>query len=257
MTTLTSRDNPRVRRWAKLTQDSRFRREEKKALIEGPHLVEAFLDSGGTPLALLATESGLAKPEISQLLQRANHQPLVVSEAVFQSVVDSETPQGIAAEIALPDRLPNLEQAQACVFMEGIQDAGNVGTILRSALAFGIRDIVLAKGCADVWSPKVLRAAAGAHFHLGIADHVELAGMLERFGGRLVCTVPRRGTPLPRADLRGRIGWIFGGEGRGISPEVMQRAHLNVSIPMSTGSESLNVAVAASLCFYEAARTNR
>jgi TrmH family RNA methyltransferase len=140
------------------------------------------------------------------------------------------------------------------IFLERVQDPGNVGAILRSAAAFGIRDVVLGRGCADAWSPKVLRAGMGAHFSLCIAEDANLADAVARFGETLVCTAPREGTPLPQAQLPSRIGWIFGAEGQGVSRELAARARIRIMIPMAGLAESLNVAAAAAVCFYEAAR---
>jgi len=146
-----------------------------------------------------------------------------------------------------------LHLVPSCVFLEGVQDAGNVGTILRSASAFGIRHAVLGKGCVDAWSPKVLRAGMGAHFAMEIQENADLADAIKRFGGRVNCTVARGGVALQDADLSGRIGWIFGAEGQGVSDALAARAQLKVTIPMPGGAESLNVAAAAAICFYEAA----
>jgi TrmH family RNA methyltransferase len=140
------------------------------------------------------------------------------------------------------------------VFLEGIQDAGNVGAILRSAAAFRIKDAVLGRGCADAWSPKVLRAGMGAHFSMHIGESADLAAEIARFGGKTACTVPRGGKLLAEADLSGRIGWIFGAEGQGVSEALAGRADLRVAIPMPGGMESLNVAAAAAICFYELSR---
>jgi TrmH family RNA methyltransferase len=146
-----------------------------------------------------------------------------------------------------------LGSAASCVFLDAIQDAGNVGTILRSAGAFGIGHAVLGAGCADAWSPKVLRAGMGAHFAMEVLES-DLADAIAAFGGRLACTVPRGGVPIARADLSGRMGWLFGAEGQGVNDALAARAELKVSIPMPGGAESLNVAAAAAICFYECAR---
>jgi TrmH family RNA methyltransferase len=244
LSVITSRDNPHVRRWRALVQDSRERRAKKRAWIEGEHLVQAFLDSGGKVDALVLARSASMKFVGT---------PVVVSDVVFKSISDVETPTGIGAEISLVEGR-NLEKSSSCVFLEGIQDAGNVGTILRSAAAFGVTHAVLGKGCADAWSPKVLRAGMGAHFSLQIEDGADLAEAMKRFGGKLACTVVKGGTPLPRVDLGGRLGWIFGAEGKGVTAELMQKASLKVSIPMPGGSESLNVAAAAAICLYEFSR---
>lgn len=254
MSVLRSRANPRVRRWQRLAHEARARRAESRALIEGPNLVAAYLDSGGAPEALIVSESGAAKREIEELVRRAGVAPVVLSDAVFRTIADAETPQGIAAEIAIPAARVSLVDSPGCVLLDGIQDAGNVGAILRSAAAFGVRDVLLGAGCADPWSPKVLRAAMGAHFSLRIGASRNPVADVERFGGTVACTVPRGGVPIGEADLKGRILWIFGAEGAGIRGELAACADLKVTIPMRGTAESLNVAAAAAICFYERSR---
>ena len=236
MTVLRSRDNPKVKRWMRLASDGRFRKKERRALVEGPHLVEAAL---GRIKAMLVVEEMTG--EIQNLIHRSGVAPTVLSDAVFRAIVDAETPQGIAAEIEIPDNAPGRGD---CVYLEGVQDAGNVGAILRSAAAFGIRNIFVGKNSADPWSPKALRAGAGGHFHLSLLSGEPPEGM------RLVCTVARGGTPLEKADLTGPLCWVFGSEGRGVSPEVLRKSALNVNIPAESGTESLNVAAAAAICLY-------
>lgn len=252
MSAITSRDNPQVRRWQTLAGDARLRRKEKRALIEGEHLVAAFLDSGGRLETLILSKSALARFE--PLSKRAAITPVVVSDSLFRSIAEVESPSGIAAEIAVPMQPADLRQAPSALFLEGIQDAGNVGTILRSAAAFGIRHAVLGPGCADAWSPKVLRAGMGAHFSMALAQSADLAQAIAAFGGGVACTVPRGGVAIAQADLSGRVGWIFGAEGQGVSEALAARANLKVSIPMPGGAESLNVAAAAAICIYEWSR---
>ena len=254
MTILRSRDNERVRRWARLVRDVRARRAERRTLLEGVHLVSAYLEHGGRPNALLVTEAGLKQPAIAALVGRAGTAPVLFADRVFRAVVEVESPAGLAAEIEIPGTEPDLAAVQCCVFLEGLQDAGNVGAILRSAAAFGVSAAVLGRGCADPWSPKALRAAQGAHFALAIADGADLACALERFAGPLACTVPRGGRALRELDLRGRVGWIFGSEGQGVSSELAAHAAFRATIPMSHDAESLNVAAAAAICLYERSR---
>ena len=249
MTVLRSRDNPRVKRWARLVGDNRTRKREGRVLIEGPHLVAAALGRGLQPVDILLTEEALTVDENQRLMARVKKAPVVVSQAVLRAIVDAETPQGIAAELEIPD-LSSPRQSDV-VFLEGIQDAGNVGAILRSATGFGIGRVVLDKGCADAWSPKVLRAGAGAHFALHIRQVSALAEDLEKFQGRVICTVPRGGISLRDADLSGRLGWIFGAEGAGASSAAQGRAALKVRIATHPGIESLNVATAAAICLYQ------
>jgi TrmH family RNA methyltransferase len=138
--------------------------------------------------------------------------------------------------------------------LDGIQDPGNVGTILRTAAAFGIATVVLDRACADPWSPKVLRAAAGGHFALSIRQVSSLVNEIDGFEGQRVCTTIKDGVDLKAATLSHPLGWIFGSEGRGVSPELQKAADLRVTIPIAQSSESLNVASAAAICLHEGTR---
>jgi TrmH family RNA methyltransferase len=250
---LHSRNNPRVRRWHALVHDGRARREERRTLIEGAHLVTSYLDSDARPQALLVSESGAGKPEIAALVRRAGLAPTTLPDALFRWVADTVTPAGLAAEIAIPRPDPALARARHAVYLDGVQDAGNVGALLRSAAAFGVDIAVLGRGCADAWSPKVLRAAMGGHFALRIAEVSDLPAALAQFGGKLVCAAACGGEAPAALDLTGRLGWIFGAEGRGVSEAAAARAALHASIPLARGVDSLNVAAAAAILFYERA----
>ena len=238
---ITSRDNPRVKRWARLVQDARLRRRERRALVEGPHLVAL-----AAPIVVLVSESGVKRKEIQDLV--GSREAIVLADKVLRAIVDAQSPQGIAAEIEIPESTP---LAAPAVFLECVQDPGNVGTILRSAAAFGVKAAVLDRACADPWSPKVLRAGMGAHFALSIQETGDLGEQMESFSGRVLCTVPRGGVRLADADLAGAIGWLFGGEGEGVSPGLQARAHQRITIGMAPDAESLNVAAAAAICFHE------
>ncbi len=254
MSTLRSRENPRVRRWRALTHDARLRRSERCALLEGPHLVAACLDAGARPKALLVSESGLAKPEIAGLVRRAALDPVTLPDALFRWVADAATPAGLAVEIELPGTAPGPGASRHCAFLDGVQDAGNVGAIFRSAAAFGVDTAVLGRGCADPWSPKVLRAGMGAHFLLRIVEAPDLAAVLAEFRGTLICATAAGGQAPASLDLTGAVGWILGAEGQGVSDAVAARARLRASIPLVKGVESLNVAAAAAILFHERAR---
>ena len=243
---ITSKANARVKRWSKLVQDARARREEGRVVLEGPHLVAEALQAGIEPVAVVVSESGLKREDVQKLLGR--REPVVLADRVFKAMADADTPQGIAAEIAIP----GIEARGHCVFLEGVQDPSNVGAIVRSAAAFGVGEVVLDRACADAWAPRTLRAGMGGHFKLALRQVADLAAELSGFRGKLLCTVLNGGTALREAELKGRLGWIFGGEGRGISEPVVQRTALRVMIPMSPETESLNVAAAAAICLYEA-----
>ncbi len=251
MTALRSRDNPRARRWHALARDARLRGRERRVLLEGAHLLKAYLAAGGRPSAVLVSESGEQKAEIASLLDRAGVTPARLSDPLLRWICDAQSPAGLAAEVELPTAPANVAGAVHAVFLDGIQDAGNVGTILRSAAAFGADTAVLGPGCADAWSPKVLRAGMGAHFSLRLASVPELVPALRAFRGRLACADSGRGEPPASLDLRGPLGWIFGAEGAGVSPAAAACASLRVRVPLAAGSESLNVGAAAAVLLYE------
>jgi len=174
---------------------------------------------------------------------------VVVSDSLFRLIADADSPQGVAAEIAIPG--PKKAARGPVVFLEGVQDPGNVGAIMRSAAAFGIGEAVLDQGCADPWSPRALRAGMGGHFRLSVRQVASLGGELDAFDGTIICTLARGGQPLRSAALQGRLGWVFGAEGRGVSEALAARADLKVTIAMQAGMESLNVAACAAVCLYE------
>jgi RNA methyltransferase, TrmH family len=253
MSVLRSRANARVKHWHALAHDGRARRSERRALLEGVHLLAAYLASGARPVSVLVSETGQGNAEIAALLRRASVQATLLADALLRWVVDVAAPAGVAAEIEIPEPAEGAAQGD-CVFLEGIQDAGNVGAILRSAAAFGVRGAVLGGGCADPWSPKVLRAAMGAHFSLHIRRVGDLAAAIAAFGGTTVCAAAHGGRTLAEIDLGERVGWILGAEGQGVSAALAASAEQRATIGLTAGTESLNVAAAAAILFYERAR---
>lgn len=252
MTLLTSKDNPRVRHWRQLAGDARYRRAQKRALIEGPHLLAAALQQGCKLVALLAIEEGSNDREIRGLIAQSGLRPVLLTESVFRSIVEAETPQGVAAEIAIPAK--GDAAGVGTVFLEGVQDPSNVGAIVRTSAAFGVGRILLDRNCADPWSPKALRAGMGGHFALQIQETGDLGAELQAFKGTVAAAVARGGVVLSEAALRSPMGWVFGAEGRGLSEAILKKAALRVTVPIADGTESLNVAAAAAICLYE---TNR
>jgi RNA methyltransferase, TrmH family len=249
-TIIRSRENPKLKRWAKLASDASFRRSQKRVVVEGPHLVAEALQAGLTPVALMVSEAALRRDEIRTLVGK--REAVLLDERLFRQIADAESPAGIAAEIELPK--VKADKGRAAVFLEGVQDPSNVGAILRSAAAFGVGEMVLDRACADPWAPKVLRAGMGAHFRVALRQVRELSQALEEFPGTTVCTVPAGGSSLKSAGLEGPLGWIFGAEGRGVSEPIARHAQLKVTIPMAPGTESINVAAAAAICLYQTYR---
>lgn len=251
---LSARSNPRVRAWKNLQTDTRERRRRRRTLLEGVHLVGTYLQRVGQPRELILSQAALADAGISALVAKSGRRPVIVSNAVFAGFTDTRSPSGIAAEIDLPADDPDLSKSAHCVLIEGVQDAGNLGAMLRSAAAFGVDNAIVGPGSADPWSPKVLRAAMGGHFFLRIAQVEDLAHAVSGFSGLKACTVPRGGESLSGLDLARPVAWIFGSEGGGVSASLQAIADVRVLISMPGGTESINVAAAAAICFYERSR---
>lgn len=254
---ITSRDNPNFKALRLLAKDTREQQRRQRTLLEGIHLVADYRARVGRPELLVVSESGEHHAEVQALLAaHAGVDILRLRDALFGELSGVATPVGLLAVIAVPPPAVGPLTASA-VLLEGIQDAGNVGTILRTAAAAGVRDAVLGPGCAGVWTPRVLRAAQGAHFALAIREESDLPALARDFAGLSVATVVRGGTPLFELDLAGPVAWIFGNEGAGVSPELAAAAKARASIPMHAASESLNVAAAAAVCLFEAVRQRK
>jgi len=250
-----SRDNPRFKALRELATSARERRKAGLALLDGAHLIAAYRASGGVPEQLILSDSGMANAEAAQLAAGASVQgALVLSDALFNDVAQVATPTGIVALIRTPKPGPLPGRIERCVMLENIQDAGNLGSILRSTAAAGIATVLLSQACAFPWSPKVLRAGMGAHFSLDIYDNADLAAAVHRLSGRLICASGHARKSLYQADLRGPLAWVFGNEGSGVSPELSAAAAEQVRIPMPGKTESLNVAAAAAICLFEQVR---
>lgn len=250
--------NPRFKALCRLVESSQERRKRGHSLLDGVHLAAAYLEHSGLPQQVVVSRSGLAAPEIGAMLKKMRGmEPLVLSDALFHKLSSVLTPTGILTVIETPRPMPVPADMDACAMLEDLQDPGNLGSILRSCAASGVRHVLLSKGCVQAWSPRVLRAAMGAHFALRLYERVELAAAGRAFGGRLVATSQRAALAVFDADLRGRVGFLFGNEGAGLSAVLLKAAQAVVSIPMPGKSESLNVAAAAAVCLFERVRQLR
>jgi TrmH family RNA methyltransferase len=250
-----SRDNPRFKALRELATSTRERRKAGLALLDGAHLIAAYRASGGVPEQLILSDSGMANAEAAQLAAgAAGLGALVLADSLFEDIAQLATPTAIIALIRTPNPGPLPDRIERCVMLENIQDAGNLGSILRSTAAAGIRTVLLSQGCAFAWSPKVLRAGMGAHFSLDLFDNTDLAAAVRRLSGRLISTSGRARRSLYEVDLRGPLAWVFGNEGAGVSAELSVAAAEQVRIPMARNTESLNVAAAAAICLFEQVR---
>lgn len=253
---IASRDNPTFKQLRLLATDSAEQRSRRQTVIDGPHLLQAALDAGVAPATVLLAESAAGRTELADLVRRAGVPPVVLRDSLFRDLAGVATPAGIAAVIAVPPA-PTLDPARDVVVLCGLQDAGNVGGILRTAAAAGIVQVVLDAHCAGAWTPKVLRAAQGAHFRLRLIEQAEPRTVLAGWKGSIVATVARDGVAPWQLDLQAPVAWLFGSEGGGLAPDLVAMSTARLGIPMAAGTESLNVAAAAAICLFDYVRRNR
>ena len=250
-----SRNNPTVKALAKLAGSSRERKKKGSTLLEGERLVRAYGDSGGTAKAILASESALADASTRAFVENfPAGERLALSDGVFAAISQLASAAGVAAVIRTPEPSPLPRPASGCLLLENIQDPGNLGSILRTAVAAGTSQVFLSASSVFAWSPKVVRAGMGAHFFVSIFENVDLAALARSFSGRIIATAPRAATSLYDLDLKGDVAWLFGNEGAGLSSAARSLATTEVRIPMPGQAESLNVAAAAAICLFEQVR---
>jgi TrmH family RNA methyltransferase len=239
---------------------SRRKAREKHSLFvaEGVRAVEELLRAGLPMRGALVAPQLAAAPRGQQLrasLEAAGVEIAEVTEKDFRSAAETESPQGIIAIAEIPKRaLETLELSAKCrlLVLDGVQDPGNVGTIVRTAAALGATATIALPGTVDLWNPKVIRSSMGAQFthpviHCGADD---LLAFLEREGVELWAT-DAEGEPLTTDAAPSRVAIAVGNEGSGLSAEIRGRAHKTVSVPLAGRVESLNVAVAAGIILYE------
>ncbi len=250
-----SRDNAQVKRLLKLAASSRERRETGTTILEGAHLGYAYCQSGGTAETLIASESAYADPSLRALFERTPaREQLLLDDGLMARISQVVTTTGLAAVVRTPGILPLPDSVDSCLMLEGIQDPGNLGSVLRTAAASGVRQIFLSPGSVFAWAPKVVRAGQGAHFSLSIYENVSFESLRGRVRGTVLATMPHAELSIFEADLRGPVAWLFGNEGAGLSRDAEALAENRVRIPMPGGVESLNVAAAAAICLFEQVR---
>jgi TrmH family RNA methyltransferase len=248
---ISSRDNPLVQRLRRLAAETTAYRRQGQVWLEGEHLCAA-LRSGGLPAAqAVITETAWQQPALRELASWAA-QIVTLPSSLFKTISGLASPAGIGFLFDLPPA-DTLRPAINTVVLDRVQDAGNVGSILRSAAALGFAQVLAIKGTAGLWSPKVLRAGMGAHFALHLVEGLDEAALAE-LALPLVATSSHGGDSLQQAALPAPCAWVLGHEGQGVSATLLQRCERLVRIPQPGGEESLNVAAAAAICLYESAR---
>jgi len=245
---ITARDNPLLQRIRKLAGDPGAYRKQGQVWLEGDHLISAALQRGVPLDELVFAESAWAErvdwrgwaPQAKRVLR--------VPDALFKTLSGLESPARIGA-LWSTVASPAIDPLANSLVLDRLQDAGNVGSILRSAAAFGVRQVLAIKGTAALWSPKVLRAGMGAHFGLQLIEGLSTDDMAA-LQVPLLATSSHGGLLLGQARLPQPCAWVLGHEGQGVDESLMARCAHTVRIPQPGGEESLNVAAAAAVCLF-------
>jgi len=268
---ITSRENALIQRLRRLAHEPLAYRKQGEVWLEGDHLCSACLARGvPVPVAVVADsawigEHGTAtgddeRAALASRLARAADKVVVVPEALWKAFTGLESPARIGYLLPLGAHAGSaecnaqgIEATARTIVLDRLQDAGNVGSILRSAAALGVQQVLALKGAAGLWSPKVLRAGMGAHFALNLVEQLD-ADDLAALHLPLVATSSHTEHVVSKVQLPDPCAWVMGHEGQGVSAALQARCALTVTIPQPGGEESLNVAAAAAICLYESLR---
>jgi TrmH family RNA methyltransferase len=251
---VTSTANPLLVRIRRLARDGGGYRRLGQIWIEGEHLCAAAAWRGRRAAIAVLSESAWSLPARRELAVHADR-VVLLPDSLQQSLSALESPSDIGFVLDL-DTSVAADPTSASIVLDRLQDAGNVGSILRSASALGVGQVLAIKGTAALWSGKVLRAGMGAHFGLRLVEGLDESAVLA-LNLDLVVTSSHATLALTDARLPAPCAWVFGHEGQGVSPALEGASALQVRIPQPGGEESLNVAAAAAICLYEAARQSR
>ncbi|MDQ9171539.1 RNA methyltransferase [Oxalobacteraceae bacterium R-40] len=257
---ISSRDNPVYKELRQLAESSQARRKAGRTLLDGVHLCDAYLQHCGKPVLCAVSENSQAHSEVAAVFAKCSGMhvnTIVLSDALYRGIQVVEHGVGILFLIDTPRLNPPDSLTVSAVLLDGVQDPGNLGSILRSAAAAGIRSAFCGSGTAFAWSPKVLRAGMGAHFVVNIYENADLKSLVRGASVPVIATSSHATHSLYDLDLRGDAAWLMGHEGQGVSEDLMSLVTRRVQIPHAGPIESLNVAASAAVCFFEQLRQRR
>lgn len=251
---ISSKDNPIIKNTHALLTQARSRKKLGQTVIEGVHLLDAYLNAHQMPKSVLVSEKGLDNAEIAQLLKRLNGgQILTISDHLYKKISNLGESLPIMAIIDIPNHTLTHAIDTDCLIINDIQDNGNLGTLLRTASAVGFDKVICTKGSASVYSPKSLRAGMGAQFSLVIYENMDTDDILKYIKTPMYATSSHSKQMIYQLDLTKPIALIMGHEGQGISQQLLAHSQA-IALPQPNGQESLNVGVAGSICLYEILR---
>ncbi len=254
MERITSAHNQLFKRFKQLATQAKARRMDGQTIFEGVHVCEAYLKSGQQPRYCIVSDSAQQDPEVTKLLFMLDDTTPVVNlaDSLFHSMSSVENGIGVAFVVAIPevDETPAL--TGDALLIDAVQDPGNVGALLRTAAAAGVKEVYLGEGSASAWAPKTIRAGMGAHTVMNIYEHVELVELVKAASIPVRATSLRAAESIYQKDLTVPTAWVMGNEGAGISEALIAACGDNVvTIPQDEAVESLNVAAAAAVCLFE------
>lgn len=256
MKAIASEANPAFRRWLRIATAPRAARALGLTLAEGIHLAQAAV-ACAAPVDAIVLRRGTRQPQIEELLgQLTTSAPRYeLSAALYDRIAPVDKGVGLLLVVPIPDPPLPWRASSDVVYLDGVQDPGNVGALIRTAAAAGIGHVLAAVGTASLWSPKAVRAGMGAHFRIRLHERVAPSQLPDTVDGHWIGAVAHDAPSLWEHEFAGRaVGWIFGAEGTGPSLQALCVCHGQVRIPTSTSVESLNVAAAAAVCLFERLR---
>jgi TrmH family RNA methyltransferase len=257
MKAISSRDNPLYKELKLLAGSSQARRKAGRTLLDGIHLCQTYLQHAGAPALCVVATGSRDHPEvvaIAAACERAQTRCILLPDTLYGALSQVENGVGLLFLVDTPQIQAPRILNQDAILLDGLQDPGNLGSILRSAAAAGIRQVFCGKGTVFAWSPKVLRAGMGAHFLLQIFEHADLSELMEHAAIPVLATSSHARQQIYDIDLRSPSAWLFGHEGQGVSEALLRMTAHRLSVPHLGPVESLNVAASAAVCLFEQVR---
>lgn len=259
MKNITSSNNPTIKNLRLLYTSSKARRDQGQTILEGIHLAQAWLALDQAPLLCVVSDIALDNIEVTEIVrtcQKRGYECIEVPVGQFKSFSSLDNGIGIALLIKVPTHTPIESLNESTLLIDGIQDPGNLGTMLRTSVAAGLKSVYISPNSVAAWSPRVLRAGMGAHFGLKIYENSDLAKVIETSKIPVLATVLGAEISVYELDLTIQTAWIFGSEGQGVNGDLLSLSPIvkQIYIPQSQNVESLNVAAATAVCLFEQVR---
>ena len=256
MKKITSAQNPLVKKLVQLSEKQSFRNKQKMTIIEGVHLTAEWSKCFGAPDFCVISGSSKRSEEVEEIIQKCeelNTEIIELESKIYSKISPVIDGVGILFAVKIPEN-QGVIFCEDSIILDRVQDPGNLGTILRSAVGFGVKQIICSRGTVSAWSPKVLRAGMGAHFKLQIFENQDLIEAISKIETPIFATSLQAEKLIYDEDFTTKTTWVFGNEGLGVSPELLSKVKNQVIIPQASEIESLNVAMAATVCLAEQAR---